>query len=153
VEERRLMSDGDDDALFQLYNKELMALSAEASAPKCLSCPDAKATAHSTVCGSEVTVELSLEGGKVKDFGYAVEACSLTKAVVAIIARAITGKTREEVAAARDAVEAMMEKKSPPPGGDWSALKVLAPIADYKSRHETVILPFEAVEKAFREKK
>lgn len=143
----------DDDALFQLYNRELMALSAQVAAPKTLAHPDAKATAVSIVCGSEVTVELSLKGDKVQDFGYAVEACSLTKAVVAIMARAILGKKRQEIASAGAALRDMLEKKSPPPSGEWAALKILEPVIDYTARHETIMLPFAAVEKAFAESK
>jgi NifU-like protein involved in Fe-S cluster formation len=142
----------DDDALFLLYNRELMALSAQVSSPKCLNRPDAKATAVSAVCGSEVTVELLLEGDKVAEIGYAVEACALTKAVVAIMVRAVPGKDRAEIARAREALQAMMEGKGAP-GGDWAELKILAPVVDYKSRHDTIMLPFEAIEKAFELKK
>ena len=143
----------DDDALLQLYNRELMALSAEVAVPKLLKNPDAKATVISIICGSEVTVELSLRGDTVKDFGYTVEACSLTKAVVAIMARAVPGKNRQEIARAGVALRDMLEKKSPLPSGDWAALKILEPVIEYKARHETIMLPFAAVEKAFTERK
>ena len=138
-----------DDAMLQLYNRELMALSAQVSAPKPLERPDAKATVVSLICGSEVTVELALKEGRIEDFGYAIEACSLTKAVTAIMARAACGKKREDIAAVAVAVQDMLEKKAPPPSGDWAALKILVPVIDYKARHETIMLPFVAVEKAF----
>ena len=139
----------DDDALLQLYNRELIALSAQVAEPKLLKHADAKATAVSLICGSEVTVELSLKEGRVQDFGYAVEACSLTKAVVAVMARATLGKNRQEIARAAATLRDMLEKKSPPPAGDWAVLKILEPVIEYKARHETIMLPFEAVEKAF----
>ena len=141
----------DDDDLLQLYNRELMALSAQVSAPKSLPHPDAKATAVSTVCGSEVTIELSLTGDKVNAFGYAVEACSLTKAVVAIMARVVPGKSRQEISAAATALQSMMAGTAPPPAGEWAELKVLVPVIEYKARHDTIMLPFEAIEKAFSE--
>lgn len=142
----------DDDSLLQLYNRDLMALSTQVSAPKALAAPDAKATAVSAICGSEVTVELALNGDKIKDIGYSIEACTLTKAVVAIIARAAPGKTRKEIAAVASALRAMMDGKAPAPGGDWAELKVLTPVIGYKSRQDTILLPFEAVEKAFASK-
>ena len=145
--------DTDDDSLLQLYNRELMALSAQVAVPKPLNRPDAKATAVSAVCGSEVTVELSLTGDTVEAFGYAVEACSLTKAMVAIMARAVPGKSRQEIARAGAALQAMMSGTAPPPAGDWAALKVFVPVIGYKARHDTIMLPFEAIEKAFAERK
>jgi NifU-like protein involved in Fe-S cluster formation len=144
---------GNDDALLQLYNRELIALSAQVAEPKSLKKADAKATAISLICGSEVTVELSLKEGRVQDFGYAIEACSLTKAVVAVIARAAPGKNRQEISQAAAALREMLEKKAPPPSGDWAALKILEPVIEYKARHETIMLPFVAVEKAFADKK
>lgn len=139
----------DGDALLQLYNRELIELSAQVEEPKSLPRADARATCISLICGSEVTVELSLKEGRVAGFGYIIEACSLTKAVVAIMARAIIGKTRAEIAAAGAELKAMLDKKSAPPSGEWGALKILEPVIDYKARHESIMLPFDAVEKAF----
>jgi NifU-like protein involved in Fe-S cluster formation len=138
-----------DDALLQLYNRELIALSGQVSTPKHLKRIDAKATVISIICGSEVTLELSLKDGRVEDIGYDIEACSLTKAVVAIMIHAAPGKSRQEIAAAAEALRDMLDKKSPAPAGDWAALKILEPVIDYKARHETIMLPFVAAEKAF----
>lgn len=149
-----MTGDTSDGALLQLYNRELIALSAQVAEPRALEHPDVKATTVSVICGSEVTIELSLKDGRVEDVGYAVEACSLTRAVVAIMIRAARGKSRPEILAAAAALRDMLEKKSPPPNdwnrwGDWAALKILEPVIDYKARHETIMLPFVAVEKAF----
>lgn len=147
------VNDVNNDALFRLYNSELMSLSAQVSEPKVLQHPDAKAHVVSIICGSEVTIELSLKDGRVKEIGYEIEACSLTKAVVAILAHAAIGKNRQEIAAAAAALRDMLEKKTPPPAGDWTALKILEPVIDYRARHETIMLPFAAIDKAFSEMK
>lgn len=139
----------DDDALLRLYNQELIAISSRVAAPRVLAQADAAARAVSPICGSEVAVELALDGDRVRDFGYNVEACALTRAVVAIMAGAIRGKTRAEVARAGDALRAMLKEGAPPPAGDWQDLRILAPVADYTARHNAILLPFEAVEKAF----
>ena len=138
----------DDDALLRVYNQQLIALSEQASAPKHLPKPDSSAKAISPICGSEVTVELVVQGDKVADFGYEVEACALTKSVVAVMSKVISGKRRAEIAKAGAALQAMLEGGSPP-AGDWAELKILEPVRDYKSRHNAIMLPFEAVEKAF----
>jgi NifU-like protein involved in Fe-S cluster formation len=141
--------DDDDDSLMRVYNHALIELSAQAETPRHLDKPDAAARAVSPICGSEVAVELALQGGKIVDFGYEVEACALTKSVVAIMKTAILGKTREETAKAGESLRTMLEGGAPP-SGDWAALKILAPVREYKARHNSILLPFEAVEKAFK---
>lgn len=140
----------DDDALLELYNRELIALSAEVAEPKTLPAPDARAEAVSIICGSVVVAELALdEAGRVSDFGYAVEACSLTRAVMAIVARHAEGKTRGEIAQGGEALRVMLEEGAAPPEGEWAELRIMAPAADYKARHESILLPFVAIDKAF----
>jgi len=141
---------GDDDRLIAFYNAELIALSAEAMMPKNLASPELTAKAVSPICGSEVTVELTADGEIVTAFGYKVEACALTRSVVAVMHKAIIGKSRTEVAAAGAVLEEMLAGKPVLPTGDWARLKILEPVKDYKARHNSILLPFEAVEKAFR---
>jgi NifU-like protein involved in Fe-S cluster formation len=141
----------DNDALLALYNRDLMALSSEVAVPKKLAAADARATAQSAICGSEVTIELALDGDKISEIGYTIDACTLTKAVVAIMARVAKGKSRAEIAHTAKELQAMLEGAAPPPSGDWAALKILEPVIEYKARHDTVMLPFVAVDKAFSE--
>jgi NifU-like protein involved in Fe-S cluster formation len=142
-----------DDALTAVYNQSLIALSSKAAEPKRLTHPDLSAHAVSPICGSEVTVDLALDGDRITAFGFDVEACALTKAVVAVMAAAIIGKTRADVAAAGAEMAAMLSGKNILPGGDWAELKLLAPVKDYTARHNSILLPFEAVEKAFSKKR
>ena len=142
----------DDDFLLRVYSQELISLSEQAGTERHLVKADATARAISPICGSEVAVELALQDGTVTGFGYEVEACALTKSVVAIMASAILGKTQGEIAQAGKALRAMLEDGASPPTGDWAVLKILAPVKDYKARHNAILLPFEAVEKAFQRK-
>ena len=143
----------EDDQLLAVYNRKLIALSGEASSSRHLENPDLRARAVSPVCGSEVEVELKLSGDRISAFGYDIDACALTRAVVAVMARAIVGKTREDTARAGAVLRAMLQEGGAPPSGDWQDLGVLVPVKDYKARHDSVLMPFEAVEKAFDAKK
>ena len=143
----------DDDSLLSLYNAELIALSGQAALPHALDEFDIAARSVSPICGSEVYVQLKLDGDRVKDFGFEVEACALTKSVVAVMRNAIIGKTRADVARASDEMEAMLNGDLVLPSGDWAKLVILEPVKDYKARHNAILLPFEAVEKAFSTKK
>lgn len=139
----------DDDSLLALYNAELIALAGRAMTPRRLDAFDAQARAVSPICGSEIEVEIKLKNGRVAEFGFEVEACALTKAVVAVMADAIIGKTRQDVARAGTELQDMLDGKPVLPSGDWHALSILAPVQDYKARHNSILLPFEALEKAF----
>ena len=143
----------DDDSLVAVYNEELIRLSGEAMLPKSLDSFDISAKSVSPICGSEVTVQLKLDGERVKAFGFEVEACALTKSVVAVMAKAIIGKTRADVARASAEMESMLAGELVFPSGDWSKLNILEPVKDYKARHNSILLPFEAVEKAFQDKR
>jgi NifU-like protein involved in Fe-S cluster formation len=147
------MNMDDDDKLISFYNEELIALSGQAALPQHLDRPDLSARAVSPICGSEIEVELNLEGDKITGFGFEVEACALTKSVVAVMKKAIIGKTRQDVIRAGDELEAMLDGKAVVPSGDWAKLVILEPVKDYKARHNSILLPFEAVEKAFGSKK
>ena len=45
----------------------------------------------------------------------------------------------------------MLKANGPPPGGRWADLAVLEPVRDYKARHASTLLVFDAVEQALAE--
>lgn len=142
-------NDGDD-GIFAVYNAQLAELSGRAAVDRPLEEYDARAHVVSPICGSEVTVQIRRDAqGRVTDFGYEVEACALTRAVVGVMQEAIKGKSREEIARAGAELEALLEGRPVVPSGDWADLLVLAPLKDYRARHNAMLLPFEAVDKAF----
>lgn len=142
-----------DDALTAVYNQSLITLSAAADIARRLEHPDLSAHAVSPICGSEVTIDLTLDGDRIAGFGFDVEACALTKTVVAVMARAIIGKTQKDVAAAGKTLADMLAGKPAMPQDDWADLNLLAPVKEYTARHNSIMLPFEAVEKAFQKKR
>jgi NifU-like protein involved in Fe-S cluster formation len=140
----------EDPALAMVYNRRLLDLAAGAELPQRLEGPPCGARAVSPICGSEITVDLALDAeGRVTAFGFDVKACALTKSVVSVMREAIVGKTRADIAAAGKDLEDMLDGKDVRPAGDWAALEILAPVRDYPARHNSILLPFEAVEKAF----
>lgn len=139
-----------DDGIISIYTDALIALSELTREAKHLAKPDAVAKAVSPICGSEVTIELKLDNGKITDVGYEIEACALTRAVVAVLRQAAMGKTREDVAGAGRAMAALLAEGAKIPAGDWEQLNILAPVKDYPSRHNALLLPFEAAGKALK---
>ena len=45
----------------------------------------------------------------------------------------------------------MLKEGGDPPSGKWADLAVLQPVRDYKARHASTLLVFDAVEDAIRQ--
>ncbi|TCT07819.1 iron-sulfur cluster assembly scaffold protein [Aquabacter spiritensis] len=128
-----------------VYNSRILALAADIPRLGRLPAPGASATAHSRLCGSTVTVDLSLDGETVTDFAHEVRACALGQASSSIMARHVVGSSVAELRAVRDAMRRMLKENGPPPEGRWQELEVLEPVRDYKARHASTLLTFDAV--------
>ncbi|MGL4323222.1 MAG: iron-sulfur cluster assembly scaffold protein [Beijerinckiaceae bacterium] len=136
--------------LDDVYNRRILALAADIPRLGRLSAPQASATVRSKLCGSTVTVDLSLADGRVSDFAHDVRACALGQASSSIMARHVIGATPDELRHVRDLVRAMLKDKgAPPPEGDrWEDIRVLEPVRDFKARHASTLLTFDAVVEA-----
>jgi NifU-like protein involved in Fe-S cluster formation len=137
--------------LNEIYNKRILELAADIPRLGRLPNPDASATAHSKLCGSTVTVDLKAEDGVVTDFAHEVKACALGQASSSIMARHVVGSTADELREIREAVRRMLKENGAPPEGKWTELRVLEPVRDFKARHASTMLTFDAVVKAFDE--
>ncbi len=128
-----------------VYNARILALAAEI--PRLGRLPDAQAsaTAHSRLCGSTVTVDLKMDGDVVTDFAHEVRACALGQASSSIMASHVVGATAQELRDVRERMRAMLKDNGPSPDGRWAALEVLEPVRDYKARHPSTLLTFDAV--------
>ena len=129
----------------QIYNRRILELAADIPRLGRLDQPDATATAHSKLCGSTITVDLTLQDGRVADYAQEVRACALGQASASIMARNIVGSTPQELREAREDLRRMLKENGPPPGGKWADLAMLEPVRDYKARHASTLLAFDAV--------
>jgi NifU-like protein involved in Fe-S cluster formation len=136
------MSDQED--LIQLYSKRILALAADIPHAERLPAPDGTATRRSPLCGSTVTVDVTLADGRIADLGQDVKACALGQASAAVLGAAAVGRTRDELAAARDALRAMLKSGGDAPEAPFDGLEALLPARDFKNRHASILLPFEA---------
>ncbi len=137
--------------LNDVYNTRILELAADIPRQGRLAHPQASATAHSKLCGSTVTVDLSLEDGRVSDFAHDVKACALGQASSSIMARNVVGSTPAELREIRETVRRMLKESGAPPDGKWRDIAVLEPVRDYKARHASTLLTFDAVVKALDE--
>jgi NifU-like protein involved in Fe-S cluster formation len=131
--------------LNEVYNKRILELAGNIPRLGRLPAPDASATAHSKLCGSTVTVDLQMEGDTVTEFAHEVKACALGQASSSIMARNVIGAKAPELRKLRDTVRKMLKENGSPPDGKWADIAVLEPVRDYKARHASTMLTFDAV--------
>jgi NifU-like protein involved in Fe-S cluster formation len=131
--------------LNDIYNRRVLELAADIPRQGRLATPQATAKAHSKLCGSTVTIDLSLADGKVSDFAHDVRACALGQASSSLMARHVIGATPEELRELRETMVAMLKANGPPPSGKFSDFAVLEPVREYKARHASTLLTFDAV--------
>jgi NifU-like protein involved in Fe-S cluster formation len=134
--------------LDEIYNTRILELAGAISHTERLEQADARATAHSKLCGSTVTIDLALRDGRVSDYGQSVKACLLGQASASVMAREIVGSTPDELHAVARKMRAMLKDGGPPPAGRWADLATLEPVRNYKARHASTLLVFDAVESA-----
>lgn len=130
--------------LTDIYNQQILELAGNIPRLGRLASPDATAKAHSKLCGSTIIVDLVMDNGKVVDFAHDVKACALSQAAASIMARNIIGSTGAELRALRDQVRAMLKENGPAPGGKWADIGILEPVRDFKARHASTLLTFDA---------
>jgi NifU-like protein involved in Fe-S cluster formation len=132
--------------LNEVYNKRIIELAGSIPRIGRLPAADASATAHSKLCGSTVTVDVKMDGDTVTDFAHEVKACALGQASSSIMARNVIGAKADELRAMRETVRKMLkENGAPPASGKWADIAVLEPVRDYKARHASTMLTFDAV--------
>jgi NifU-like protein involved in Fe-S cluster formation len=128
-----------------IYNRKILGFAADIPRLQRLAHPDATSVGHSRLCGSKVTVDVKMENGAVSDFGHEVKACALGQASSSIMARHVVGSTPDELRAVRDQMYRMLKEEGPPPTGKWADLEALLPVRDFKARHASTLLTFDAV--------
>ena len=134
--------------LNEVYNEKILDLAGNIPRLGRLPAPDASATAHSKLCGSTVTVDVKMDGSVVSDFANDVKACALGQASSSIMARHVIGSNPGELRELRETVRKMLKENGPPPTGKWADIAVLEPVRDYKARHASTMLTFDAVVQA-----
>jgi len=131
--------------LDDIYNKRILEFAGSIPRLGRLSQPDASATAHSRLCGSTVTVDIKMDGDVVTDFAHEVKACALGQASSSILSNHIVGARAAELRDVREAMRKMLKENGPPPAGRFADLAFLEPVRDYKARHASTMLTFDAV--------
>lgn len=146
VTKGRAMSDNQD--LIKLYSNRILGLAADIPHQTRLENPNVTVRRRAPLCGSTVTVDVVVEGGKITQYGQEVKACALGQAAAAVVGGAVIGCDRDQIHSARDALKAMLKSDGPVPPAPFDGLEVLEPAKSYKNRHASILLTLEALSEA-----
>ena len=128
-----------------VYNAKILDFAGNIPRIGRLEDPDATAKAHSKLCGSTVTVDLRMEGDRVSDYAHDVKACALGQASASILASNVVGHKASDLKELRARMHAMLKEDGPPPEGDFADLRFLEPVREYRARHASTLLAFDAL--------
>ena len=134
--------------LGDLYSQKILDLAGNARQPGRLAHAGASARKVSRVCGSVIEVDVVLRDGMIAEYGHEVSACALGQTSAAVVAREIVGTPVAEFRQLRDRMHAMLKDNGAPPDGKWDDLRYLEPVRDYRARHMSTLLVFDAVVEA-----
>ena len=135
--------------LIKLYSKQILALAASIPHQTPLEAPQGSAKVRSPLCGSTVTTSLNIQDRRISDFSQNVKACALGQASAAILGKVIIGLDRATLGRGRDELAAMLTQAGPVPTAPFNGYDVLQPARDFKNRHASILLAFDAAIDAF----
>jgi NifU-like protein involved in Fe-S cluster formation len=131
--------------LIKLYSGRILELAASIPHQGRLDAPMGSAKKRSPLCGSTITADVMVEGGRIVGFAQDVKACALGQASASVLGRVVLGRSRAELETARDALRAMLKDGGPVPAAPFDGYEVLIPARDYKNRHASILLALDAV--------
>lgn len=127
-----------------IYHPRVLELAADIAHVGRLATPHGSATKVSKLCGSVVTVDVTMDGDRIADFAIDPKACALGQASASVLAAHAIGASASEIETAREAMRAMLKEAGPAPQGRFWELRHLEGVRDYPARHASTLLAFDA---------
>ena len=143
------MTDNND--LIDLYSKRILALAANITLTERLDNAQSTVKKRSPMCGSMVTVDICINENKVVNYGHEVKACALGQAAASVISKSIIGSDVDKILTAREELINMLTNDGSSPNKPFEELEVLQPAKDFKNRHSSILLTFDAIVDAINE--
>ena len=125
-----------------LYSTDILLLAVAAGLHGRLTSPDATAQGRTPVCGSSITLDLTLDdNGCIERIGMDLHACAMGQAAAQIFASGAIGRDHAALADAEQGLRGWLNtvQQGLP---DWPGIEALAVVRPYPARHEAVLLPF-----------
>ncbi len=135
-----------------IYQDAIVTLAKAKHGEGRLDAPDASIVLDNPLCGDRITLDVSVNAGQITAVGHKVRGCMLCEAAASLIGEQAIGTSTAAARTARASLETVLKGDGGPgPDDAWTDVAAFAPVGEYKSRHECVLLPFEALAKAVDE--
>ena len=129
----------------ELYSARILKLAANMPHSGRLAAPQGTGERVAKLCGSKAVVDVVLDAaGRIEAFAQDVKACALGQAAAGVLGETVIGASADEIAAARDAMTAMLKSGGEGPEGRFEGLRALKLVADYPARHASTMVAIEA---------
>jgi nitrogen fixation NifU-like protein len=136
-----------------IYQRELLRLAANATGNGRLEHPDVTIVHDNPLCGDRCTIDVRFDAdGKIVELRHDVRACILVQASASILGSKAIGASAADFAKLDADVRTMLKDEGAPPPPPFADYEIFKPAAQHKNRHTCVLLPVEAVVKAFAER-
>ncbi len=132
----------------ELYQKSLLRLAANATGDGRLESPDAEETLDNPTCGDRITMQIRLIENDIAELKHQNRSCMLCQASASMIGEHAQGKTLEDILQTRENLQSMLQGTASPGTSEWKELEFFNVVAAHKSRHNCVLLPFDALIRA-----
>lgn len=142
---------GTESDLLKLYSARILALATEIPLTDRLVQPGASVRKRAPLCGSTVTVDLTLTDGVIKDFGQDVKACALGQASASVLGQHVIGRSQAEICTLHDQMRAMLDGNGPVPSAPFGEYEVLLPARAFSNRHASIMLAIDATLEAMQQ--
>ena len=129
----------------ELYQARIVALAKSKAGAGKLANPTRSARRDNPLCGDRVTIDVKLDNGKIAEIAHQVRGCLLCQASAVALASSAVGRDASGVAELRHDAERAIGREA---GKAHEPFDAFEPVASHKSRHECVLLPFEALQDA-----
>lgn len=128
-----------------LYTRDILRLATSNPIEDRLHDAQGSAECHSQTCGSRIIADVDMAAdATVTRAGFEINACALGQASASIVGQNIMGKSRAEIAQARDQLAHYLSGAQINPG-DWKNIEMLKSAKDHPGRHGAILLPFDAI--------
>jgi nitrogen fixation NifU-like protein len=129
----------------ELYQARIVALAKSKAGAGKLASPTKSARRDNPLCGDRVTIDVRVEDGKIAELAHQVRGCLLCQASAAALASTAVGRDAAGIAELCHDAERAIGREA---GKAHDPFDAFEPVANHKSRHDCVLLPFEALKDA-----
>ncbi|PID40906.1 MAG: hypothetical protein CR984_00800 [Proteobacteria bacterium] len=132
-----------------IYHEKLKTLAKSGHGAGDLSAGKNVVSLDNPLCGDWVRLAVDVHGDRIESVTHSVKGCLLCRAAASVIGETAPGMNTDAMVDVCHHMEAMLKKETAytPPEG-WEDLAVFEPVLAHESRHNCVLLPFQAVVKA-----